>query len=133
MRRSRRLLPALLFMLAFYLAADAAKGQDGLAAVATAGLYSGNIVQAAGHFVPVELRHLWSLAEEEQFYVLWPLLLLLLMRAKRPARWVVGITVALIAYRLGIVASGVRTQRLYMSPDLHAEGLMLGALLASTA
>jgi peptidoglycan/LPS O-acetylase OafA/YrhL len=132
-RRARRLFPALAVVLLFYLVADAARGENGLRMVAEAGLYVGNIVQAFVHPNPLlhhGLDHLWSLAEEEQFYLVWPVALIGLTRSRRPIVWLAGLLAALVAYRLAIVAGGARGQRLYMGPDLHAEGLAAGALLA---
>ncbi|MDZ7675278.1 MAG: acyltransferase family protein [Acidimicrobiales bacterium] len=81
---------------------------------------------------PSPLRHVWSLAIEEQFYLLWPLVLpWALHRLGR--RW----TVALIA--VGIVASVAAMsataditapERAYYGTDTRAFGLLLGGLLA---
>src|SRR5205823_7396579 len=92
-RRALRLLPALFFMLAVYLLAVVAavvSGRAGSAdlrqALGAAGYgvaYVTNIVQAAGGGLhPPQLWHLWSLAQEEQFYVLWPPLLLIALRSR---------------------------------------------------
>jgi peptidoglycan/LPS O-acetylase OafA/YrhL len=133
MRRARRLLPALVVLLAAYLVIDAAKGHDGFRMVATAGLYAGNLVQAFTVPNPLDghgLDHLWSLAEEEQFYLVWPILLLLLSRSRRLVAWLALLWLSAVVYRLGFVVSGVRIERIYMGPDTHAAGLLAGALLA---
>jgi peptidoglycan/LPS O-acetylase OafA/YrhL len=132
-RRARRLFPALATLLVFYLVADAARGENGVRMVAEAGLYAGNLIQAFSNPNPLlhhGLDHLWSLAEEEQFYAVWPLMLMLIVRNRRLVLTVGLLLAALVAYRIGLVLSGASRQRLYMGPDLHAEGLMAGALLA---
>src|SRR5438093_1585780 len=88
LRRARRLLPALFALLVPFLlialAAVVFRGSSpsalflGLGAALT---YTSNIVVAADpSAVPAALIHLWSLGAEEQFYIVWPLLLVVLMR-----------------------------------------------------
>ena len=97
-RRARRLLPALLLVLLATLAAGSfIQGPQelafaGRAARATA-LYVSNVffdMYAADYFAPdVEsnpLLHTWSLGAEEQFYLAWPLLLLLGLRMRKSSR-----------------------------------------------
>lgn len=109
-RRFRRLLPALVLMLALlmvYLATSYPEAQGRTRGDLLAGLlYVSNWYQlwaGAGYtaseaFVP--LRHLWSLAVEEQFYLLWPLLMLGVLRHRgdrllRRALGLFGITIAI--------------------------------------
>ena len=132
-RRARRLLPALLLLLAVFLVVEAARGRDGSPTVLEYGLYTGNIYAAFIHPLrgsTVALGHLWSLAEEEQFYLVWPAVLLLLARARRPARWIIAAVVALVAYRIGLQLAGASHDRLYLGPDTHSDGLLLGSALA---
>jgi len=77
------------------------------------------------------LRHMWSLAIEEQFYIAWPLALLLLARR--------SLTVRLVAIVLAIVASLVvmafvydpaAPSRVYYGTDSRGHELLIGALLA---
>jgi peptidoglycan/LPS O-acetylase OafA/YrhL len=80
------------------------------------------------------LSHLWSLSVEEQFYIIWAALLLLVLnlRASRPALlaiFAIGILGPAIA-RLAMWKSGPSITMYFASP-LRVDGLMWGALLAS--
>ena len=92
-------------------------------------LASGSHLVDGTPFVPF-----WSLAEEEQFYLLWPVLLLLLLRREvresRVAWALASLVIALVAYRVGLALGGASATRLYYAPDTHADGLVLGCLLA---
>jgi peptidoglycan/LPS O-acetylase OafA/YrhL len=72
-----------------------------------------NFVLAAGNVndVPFALTHLWSLAAEEQFYLLWPLILLLVFRAR------VGLAIA--ACTAGVLLTQLRALELVTA---HANG-----------
>ena len=98
-RRARRLLPALAVLLVTVTAAVAViePGQLGALrpALGAAATYSSNWYQALHHVSyfatfgpPAPLQHLWSLAIEEQFYLVWPLILglVLLLTENRRAR-----------------------------------------------
>ena len=65
-----------------------------------------NIIDAF-HPIHGALQHLWTLAEEEQFYLLWPIVLLWLLRRRvSPMRLARGLAVAvfaLIVYRAGVL------------------------------
>jgi peptidoglycan/LPS O-acetylase OafA/YrhL len=132
-RRARRLLPAVALLLVAYLVIDAVKGHDGLKTVALAGLYFGNAVQAFSHVNPLAhsgLEHLWSLAEEEQFYLVWPLLLPVLARRRDPAGVLAVVIALLVLYRFGLFVRGADHHRLYNGPDTHADGLVAGSMIA---
>jgi len=150
LRRARRLLPALLATLALssvlvlVFARDAAAQfrTDAVASMA----YVTNwwyVVQDLSYFEamgrPPMLQHLWSLAVEEQFYLLWPLCLVLLYRWRgRPGVGRVAFTVALVSTLLMALGSFIwnlpaagDASRLYFGTDTHAMGLLLGAALAT--
>jgi peptidoglycan/LPS O-acetylase OafA/YrhL len=135
-RRARRLVPALVVVLAGYLLLAAVKGRDELGTVAKAGFYTANLVQAysSGQRPPLDptgIGHLWSLAQEEQFYLVWPWVLLLLARSRRIVFWLGLLLTGLLLYRYALLWRGVSLRRIYYSPDLHSEGLVAGALLAA--
>ena len=155
-RRARRLLPALLLLLGA-LAVGAGLGAltgavdirglrgDALATLA----YGANWHQlAAGQSyfaqfqAPSPLQHTWSLAIEEQFYLVWPVVLLLalgLLGAGRRAagRWrgalLTGTLVAGVAsaaWMGWLAAHGAGLDRLYYGTDTRAADLLAGAALA---
>jgi peptidoglycan/LPS O-acetylase OafA/YrhL len=77
------------------------------------------------------LGHLWSLAVEEQFYLIWPLLVFALRR--RPLQAVcVGAVVASLAFRLWLLAAD-RTTAAYVLTPARMDALAAGAFLALAA
>jgi len=86
----------------------------------------------AAELAPSAIQHYWSLAVEEQFYVLWPALILIALRLGR--RTAVGAVVALTA--ASALASALLTGQLptwsYFGLHTRAWELGLGALLAVT-
>jgi peptidoglycan/LPS O-acetylase OafA/YrhL len=89
---------------------------------------------------PSLLQHLWSLAVEEQFYVLWPLLLSVALWGVTPIRRWQRRRLALCIALAGAVGSallmatlyqpGVDPSRVYYGTDTRAAGLLFGAALA---
>ncbi len=142
LRRARRLLPALAIVIAVSGAWALLLGGDALAGlswqVLGAATFSSNwllIAHGGGYFEeasPELFRTFWSLAVEEQFYLLWPLLLLLVLRLPRRLR--AGVLVAAgiaSAVVMAVLAStDAAATRVYYGTDSHAFGLALGAALA---
>jgi peptidoglycan/LPS O-acetylase OafA/YrhL len=133
LRRGRRLFPALAVLLGTYLVINAARRTDALGLVAHWGFYTANVYEAfwpgtAVHLIG--LNHLWSLAQEEQFYLLWPAALLVVAKLRRPARFLITLALALAIYRAALVLNGASGFRIYFAPDTHADGLVLGSALA---
>jgi peptidoglycan/LPS O-acetylase OafA/YrhL len=130
-RRARRLLPALFVVLGAYLVVfGVSGGSNALLAVLASLFYVSNILAAiSSNAVPGPLVHLWSLAQEEQFYLLWPPLLLLVLRARwHVVRVLILLVAAAVAYRLSLAASGASFNRIFWAPDTHLEPLMIGCL-----
>jgi peptidoglycan/LPS O-acetylase OafA/YrhL len=143
-RRARRLLPALLALLlvalafaAVWLPGEVAQLRgDVLAAVGYVANWRAVLEQRPYFEVvgrPPLLQHLWSLAVEEQFYLLWPLLLLAGLRwLPRPA--LLGLVLAgaagSAALMAGLAQPDADPSRVYYGTDTRASGLLLGAALA---
>jgi peptidoglycan/LPS O-acetylase OafA/YrhL len=83
---------------------------------------------------PSPLRHTWSLGIEEQWYLVWPLALVLMVRVTAGRRWaVIGITVALAfgsAVLMAELFDAGDPSRVYYGTDTRAQALLLGAVLA---
>ena len=133
-RRLRRLYPALLLMLAAYLAIGWAAWPNqpfvmNLKASLVAGLYLSDYAWAL-NVAPNQLDHTWSLAVEEQFYLVWPIALIGLSRLTKKQAVIALIGLYAVAMAWRIAQSGVRTDiQLHFSFDTHATGLILGCLI----
>lgn len=135
-RRARRILPALFALLLVYLAVVGLAGESGFRAVALSGFFTGNVVHAFVSPNPLAhnqlaLAHLWSLAEEEQFYLLWPVALVLLAGRLRFVPMLAVILTAVLVWKGLLAAEGASFDRIYYGPDTHADGLLAGSLLAA--
>lgn len=145
-RRARRLLPALFLVLAFVLAYallwadDTVRRKIGGDVMATLGyVMNWRLISEGDQYFGTQggaspLRHAWTLAIEEQFYVLVPFVILALMALVRSRR---AITLVLV---VGGVLSAVWTAvlgfhdasdypRVYYGTDARAQALFLGAAL----
>src|SRR5262249_40902890 len=84
---------------------------------------------------PSPLRHTWSLAIEEQFYLVWPLIVLGSLYFARGKQWLlttvcgVGIVGSLIVLS-STYTEGAAPSRPYYGTDARASQLLVGALLA---
>lgn len=147
-RRARRLLPAVLAFLVAIVpmmrwwgtTAQLAAARDG---VWPAALYVANwkqIADAEDYWAlftdPSPMTHLWSLAVEEQFYVVWPLVALWCMRRARWRRllgWVAasGAVASLVA--MLVLYDPANPTRVYMGTDTRAFSILVGAVVALVA
>ena len=135
-RRALRLLPALLAVVMADVVVGALfggpNGRDLNGAVAAIS-YITDYVRANGAALDTSpLGHTWSLAIEEQFYVVWPMLLLAVLRFA-PARRVVAagvILLAAIAWHGWLVLDQASHNHLYYGPDSRACQLLAGCVLA---
>ena len=149
-RRARRLIPALLVVLAFvglygaFVAEGGQRRKVGGDMLATLG-YVMNwrlILQGDEYFgdqgAPSPLRHAWTLAIEEQFYLVVPVLILLLfaVAGRRRRSLVVGalVVASLLAvlwtWQLGF-PDDAEHPRVYYGTDARAQSLLLGAALGA--
>lgn len=138
-RRARRLFPALAaFLLASLICVLAFHGSR-VPLTAHSFLYGGfyltNIARAFQHPDPINgtpFAMLWSLAQEEQFYLVWPLLLIVLLRFRRDtiAKFLLTLFAGLFIYQLILAIDGATWGRLYYGPDTHLGGLVIGCFVA---
>jgi peptidoglycan/LPS O-acetylase OafA/YrhL len=148
MRRARRLLPALYLLIVATLAYAlvflpgevASLRNDALAAFG----YVTNWYLVLGHESyfeavgrPSLLKHLWSLAVEEQFYLVWPLVFWLGVsfgatrwRTRRVLMVALGGATISVALMAALFVPGADPSRLYYGTDTRAAGLLIGAALA---
>jgi peptidoglycan/LPS O-acetylase OafA/YrhL len=144
-RRLKRLLPPMLILLVLCCAMTAMLAPDALArfmADLPAALgYASNFWQihtGQAYFdtTPHVLKHLWSLAVEEQFYLAWPILAWLALRTGGArAAGVLALLLAVastvwMGYLFGQTSDAPDHNRLYLGTDTHAMGLLAGATLA---
>ena len=143
-RRARRILPAASVVLAatmilsWFMLAPLDLPRVAGDAVASA-LSVGNIRFAAGatdyfgtDLTPSPVIHYWSLGVEEQFYLLWPALLILATRSHRP-RIAAGLLLAglaIVSYLLALVLTDAAPAWAFYSLPTRAWQLALGGLLA---
>jgi peptidoglycan/LPS O-acetylase OafA/YrhL len=149
-RRIRRLLPAAILVLVVtalvaWFVVPGLRRRDIGTDVAGAALYVVNWVFAhravdylASDSIPSPVQHFWSLAVEEQFYVVWPLALIALALAlkrlgRRPGTGVVGVLLAAIAvpsFGYAVWLGHVDPDRAYFVTTTRAWELGVGAALA---
>ncbi len=151
LRRARRLLPALVVLLAvvavfmaIFAAADFGQARGDIAAALG---YVSNwwyVLHHRSYFIaagrPSPFQHLWSLAVEEQFYLIWPAVLVALVATRARLRWITAVALAgaigsalwmrVLAVR-GNVPFDTDSSRLYFGTDTHASALLLGAAAAA--
>lgn len=144
-RRARRLLPAVYGMLFFVLAwvtifnktLLATLRDDLLAAL----FYFSNwwfIIQDVSYFenfeAPSLVTHFWSLAIEEQFYILWPIIMFVLLKAslsKKQLFWsLFGLALVSATWMAYLYVPGEDPSRIYYGTDTRAFSLLIGAALA---
>ena len=116
-RRSLRIFPLYYLMLVLLL---------GVTAVPVAHwFYLSNWTQPVHDAAPA-LSHLWSLCVEEQFYLLWPLIVYRLS-APSVLRLCIGIALASLAIRTALVLHGVDAEIVYENSLCRMDALALGA------
>ncbi len=144
MRRARRLLPALYVLLVatlafavLFLPGEVARLRN--EALAAFGYVTNwylvfnqeSYFEAAGR--PSMYRHLWSLAVEEQFYLVWPLLFaagMTFFRRRTVLAYILGGALLSVVLMAVLYSPGMDPSRLYYGTDTRASGLLVGAALA---
>jgi peptidoglycan/LPS O-acetylase OafA/YrhL len=150
-RRARRLLPALIVTVLAVVAARELFSPEATAALrddaVAAFFWVSNwafVAQKTDYFAqgspPSPLQHTWSLGVEEQYYLIWPLLVItvawiLARRSQRAVRWgVFGLaaTGAIASAAAAILfTSDATLNRIYFGTDTRAQALLVGAAAAA--
>lgn len=128
-KRALRIWPLYYAMLAVLLATGAIKAREAL----MHGLFLTNIVQAIQNHWHVPswfMPHVWTICVQEQFYLIWPPLFVLLGRVRR-----IGMLLAMLAlavlFRAGMWLAGLDSQiGFYTLPIASFDALAVGSLLA---
>jgi peptidoglycan/LPS O-acetylase OafA/YrhL len=139
-RRIRRIFPALIVVLALVLVAGwlvmlpSAYAQLGSDVFASAAFFANIALLLQSGYFDVEsakkpLLHLWSLGIEEQFYLFWPLLLMLAARLRLKLFWIAAI-LGTASFALNLLLIGWNPVATFYLPFTRAFELLAGALLA---
>lgn len=142
-RRARRLLPAVALVVLVSTSLALAASRDLLVGVAQqiagALLFVSNwvfIANGSDYFArdaPELFRNFWSLALEEQFYIVLPLIAVLVFRLRSRLTWAIPLAALGVgsAFLMAALAnSGAEPTRIYFGSDSHSFGLFLGAAMA---
>jgi peptidoglycan/LPS O-acetylase OafA/YrhL len=139
-RRARRLLPALFVVLGVFLAGstvaalihEESAGGAIVGVLAGIGYFSNLLLAAETNAMPRELEHLWSLAIEEQFYLAWPLVFVVLLAVRlRAALVVLGVAIVVTtAQQLRLVLEDASWLRIAYGTDTRSTSILVGCLLA---
>ncbi len=139
-RRIRRIFPALIVVLAVTLVLGwlwmlpAAYAQLSADASASAAFFSNIALLLQSGYFDIEsgkkpLLHLWSLGIEEQFYLFWPLVLMLVARL-RFGMWAVAAALGLASFALNVALIGSDPVATFYLPFTRAWELLAGGALA---
>lgn len=136
-RRALRIFPAYYAFLALSIGIDLALDDERIiAAIPWALTYTMNYYNALYGHPPISIAHAWSLAIEEQFYLIWPLAMLAVVRWNRRALpWVLGgLVLAVMVWRSfawGVLDLG--DAHAYNAFDTRFDSLAIGCLFAVIA
>jgi peptidoglycan/LPS O-acetylase OafA/YrhL len=132
-RRFLRLMPAfaclLIAMIPKVIFDDHKNSVDTLQSMIMSATYLMNWNRAFNWVSQGPLGHTWSLAMEEQFYLLWPMILIYISRRKA-LTWIICALCVEIIWRTYLVYSGASIDRTYNGFDTHSDGLLIGCALA---
>ncbi|GAA1944229.1 acyltransferase [Microbacterium deminutum] len=142
LRRFFRIFPPLYLVLivavALSLAGAIANRMTALGAVSTFTFWTNYYIIWAGRAgLPGGMNALWSLAVEEHFYLIFPLLYVALRRWV-PRRWMqaailVALCTAIMVWRVYLLSQGAGYDRIYLATDTRADAILWGSVLAIAA
>lgn len=138
-RRVLRLQPAQLALAAFVVLVAVTFAPDDtrralLAGVGSSLLYFANWVKAYGWWNQGAMTHTWSLAIEEQYYLLWAPVVFLVARrfgAGAVVRVAIAATVAGFAWRVAMYSMGATFDRMYNGTDTRVAAIMVGSAIGA--
>jgi peptidoglycan/LPS O-acetylase OafA/YrhL len=137
LRRTLRIFPAYYVYIFFSLSIDWLRGHRWTLGLFLSAIgYMVNYYNAFNGHPITSVSHAWSLADEEQFYLLWPALFMVL--AARPVRTaritLLAIIAAVVVWRSYLyLVQGVGTAYVYNAFDTRFDNLAIGCLLAFLA
>jgi peptidoglycan/LPS O-acetylase OafA/YrhL len=139
LRRVCRIFPPLYIVLAlaivFSLTGAVASAMSGAGIASSAGFWTNYFIVLDGRDgLPGSMNALWSLAVEEHYYLVFPLIYVA-MRRWLPSRLhqtlvLVGICLAIMAWRVFLAGQGASWDRLYLSTDTRADAILWGSVMA---
>ena len=129
-KRAVRILPPLFVAACFTALLALAVGESvSETRIVSALLFYTNI-DLAMNYSRALFAHSWSLSLEEQFYLVWPITLMVILRfAKTPSTWVFILYVGAVLWRGYLVVAGLEWIDIYYRPDTRLSGLLLGSAL----
>ena len=131
-RRILRLWPAFAVFL-FVIVLEISIGKNAntwsFGAVALSSVYMMNWNRALVWWGEYKIGHTWSLAMEEQFYLLWPALLAFIF-AWRAICCVLALIIVMVTWRCFLALNGAAPERTFFGFDTHGDALLIGCLLA---
>jgi peptidoglycan/LPS O-acetylase OafA/YrhL/O-antigen ligase len=144
-RRARRLLPAVLLLVVVCALEVHRREEVGTWALRQSDLLSALFYFANWHFIATDqsyfatflgaspVRHTWTLAIEEQFYVVWPMLVFAILRVTRGRRALalaLALGAAVSVATMALLYDPRNPSRAYFGTDTRAHALLIGAGLA---
>lgn len=133
-RRTKRLYPALIFFLSIiylYILLFAKNINISMKIIPSA-LYFMNWMRAFEIYDAPLTGHTWTLSIEQQFYILWPFVMIFTLSFKPQKSFLIilSLIVSIVAWRLYLYNIGAPAARTYTGFDTHSDGLVIGAALA---
>lgn len=124
-RRAARLAPALLVMVAVVGPVAAVLGASSVGDALTAITPWSNVVMRSDSALGTGFGHAWSIAIEAQFYMLWPALVPIVLRLRRPTLWLLAGAAIVVAWRMTLPFEAA-----YYGSIARADAFLVGGAIA---